>query len=100
MKNVSGYEIINLGNSNPIEVKYLINLLEKQIGKKANINLMPIQSGDVTMTHADISKAKSLLNWEPKVKIEEGVKDYVTWFKEYYFPNSSAKKYNENAAIE
>ena len=75
------FEVINLGDSNPVELKYLIKLIEKNTGKKAKIKLMPEQKGDVPITYADISKAKRLLGYTPKVKIEEGVKRLVEWHK-------------------
>ncbi|MBI5875937.1 MAG: epimerase, partial [Deltaproteobacteria bacterium] len=74
------YEIINLGESRVVEVNYLISLIEKNLGKKAKIKYLPPAPGDVPITYADISKAKRLLNYEPKVQIEEGIKRYVTWF--------------------
>jgi len=77
-----GFEIINLGNNKAIELKYFISLIEKELNKKAKIKKLPEQKGDVPLTYADISKAKKLLNYEPKVKIEEGVKLFVRWFNE------------------
>ncbi|PKM91838.1 protein CapI [Candidatus Falkowbacteria bacterium HGW-Falkowbacteria-1] len=78
------YEIFNLGNSQTVEVGYLIKLLEENLNKKANIKLEPIQPGDVEKTFANISKAKKMLNYDPKTNIEEGVKKFVEWYKEYY----------------
>ena len=75
------FEVINLGNSNPIELKKLIELIEKNLGKKAKIKNMPMQPGDVEITYADIKKAKRLLGWQPKVRIEEGIKKTVEWHK-------------------
>jgi UDP-glucuronate 4-epimerase len=77
-------EIINLGNSKPIELNYFINCIEKEVGKEAKKNLLPLQPGDVLETYADIRKAKKLLGWEPKTEIEEGVKKFVEWYKEFY----------------
>jgi len=77
-------EIINLGNSKPVELNYFIELLEKEIGKEAKKNLLPLQPGDVLKTYADITKAKKLLGWEPKTEIEEGVKKFVEWYRKYY----------------
>lgn len=74
------FEIINLGNNNPVSVTYLVSLLEKELGKKAKIKRTPLPQGDVTVTYADISKAKTILNWEPKTSIEEGVKKFVDWY--------------------
>lgn len=77
-----GFEIINLGNNKAIELKYFISLIEKELGKKSKIKKLPEQQGDVPLTYANISKAKKTLNYEPKVKIEEGVKLFVRWFNE------------------
>ena len=77
-------EIINLGNSKPVELNYFIELLEKEIGKEAKKNLLPMQPGDVLETYADITKAKKILGWEPKTEIEEGVKKFVEWYRDYY----------------
>ena len=74
------FEIINLGDSNPVELKYLIKLIEKNLGKKALIKKISNQPGDVLVTYADIRKAKKLLNYQPKIKIEEGIKRVVKWY--------------------
>jgi len=74
------YEIINLGESRIVEVNYLISLIEKNLGKKAKIKYLPPAPGDVPITYADISRAKKLLGYEPKVQIEEGIERYVKWF--------------------
>jgi len=74
------FEIINLGNEEPHEVNYLIALIEKNLNKKAKVNLVPAPPGDVDITYADTSKAKELLNYKPKVRIEEGVKNFVEWY--------------------
>ncbi|MCK9438563.1 SDR family NAD(P)-dependent oxidoreductase [Patescibacteria group bacterium] len=78
------YEIFNLGNSQTIEVKYLIELLENSLGKKAKIKLEAIQPGDVEKTFANISKAERMLDFKPKTKIEEGVKNFINWYKKYH----------------
>lgn len=76
------FEIINLGNSETTELRQFISIIEKQLGKKAKINKLPMQPGDVNVTFADISKAKRLLNYNPKVSVEEGMKKFVKWYKE------------------
>lgn len=75
------FEIINLGDSNSVELRYFISLIEKNLGKKAKIIKKPLQPGDVLVTFADISKAKKLLGWEPKVKIEDGISKLVEWYR-------------------
>jgi UDP-glucuronate 4-epimerase len=76
-----GYEIINLGNSDVVELRYLIRIIEKNLGKKAKIKGLPDQPGDVPITYADISKARSLIRYNPQVKIEEGIKRFVEWYR-------------------
>ena len=78
------YEIFNLGNSNTVELNYFIEIIEKEIGKKANKILMPIQPGDVLNTFADIEHSQNMLNFNPKIKIEEGIKEFIKWYKGYY----------------
>ena len=76
----SAYEIINLGGANTIEVKRLIELIESALGIKASVRYGEIMPGDVPITYADVTKAKNLLGFSPKVRIEEGVQRYVKWF--------------------
>ncbi|MCB4755522.1 MAG: GDP-mannose 4,6-dehydratase [Elusimicrobia bacterium] len=77
-------EIFNLGNSTPIELNRFVEVIEKELGRKAQKNLLPLQPGDVPETFADIEKSRKMLDYEPKVKIEEGIKKFITWYKEYY----------------
>lgn len=76
----SVYEIINLGNNHPVKLKTLITTIENTVNKKAVIINEPIQPGDVEITFADISKAKRLLNYEPKTSFEDGIKKFVEWY--------------------
>jgi UDP-glucuronate 4-epimerase len=76
------FEIINLGNSNPIQLKRLIELIEQELGKKARITMLPEQPGDVHRTYADVRKAEYLLHYKPKVPIEQGIRLFVEWHKE------------------
>ena len=75
------FEIINLGNSETVSLKELIEHLEKITGKKANIDQQPEQPGDVPRTFADVSKAKQLLGYSPQTKIEDGLQHFYNWFK-------------------
>ena len=77
----SKFEIINLGESQTVELRELINLIEKSLGKEAIIDRQPMQPGDVPQTFADISKARELLNYNPATKIEDGIPKFVEWFK-------------------
>ncbi|MBS1266586.1 MAG: L-arabinose 1-dehydrogenase (NAD(P)(+)) [Candidatus Woesearchaeota archaeon] len=76
-----GFEVFNLGNSDPIQLKEFISIIEKNVGKKANIKQLPMQTGDVFITCADISKAKKILGYEPKTSIRQGIKKFVEWYK-------------------
>lgn len=76
-----GYEILNLGNSKVVELRYLIHLIEKNLGKKAIIKQLPDQPGDVPITYSDISKARALLNYAPQTSIEEGIEKFVKWYR-------------------
>ena len=78
--NENVYEIINLGSGNPITLVQMVEILEKTLNKKAIINKMKMQSGDVDATYADISKARKLLNYEPKYSFEEGIEEFVKWY--------------------
>ncbi len=78
----SSYEAINLGESRTVELRELIALLEKELGRKAVINRQPLQPGDVPQTFADISKARRLLGYNPQTGIEEGIRRFVAWFNE------------------
>jgi UDP-glucuronate 4-epimerase len=78
----TNYEIFNLGESQTIELKDLIVLLEENLGKKALIDRQPMQPGDVPLTFADISKARELLNYNPTTKIEQGIPKFTNWFVE------------------
>lgn len=77
------YEVINLGESRTVELKELISLLEKELGRQAVIDLRPMQPGDVPQTFADISKARRLLDYNPRTQIEEGIKRFVQWFADH-----------------
>jgi len=76
-----GFEVYNLGESQTTSLKELIGLIESALGKKANIEVLAPQPGDVSITYADISKAKQMLKYRPKVEMEEGIKRFVEWYK-------------------
>lgn len=79
-----GYEVFNLGCADPVNLLDFIKTIEKNLGKKAKKEFLPLRLGDVPNTFADVSKAKKLLGYQPKVKIEEGVGEFVNWYREYY----------------
>jgi UDP-glucuronate 4-epimerase len=75
-----GFEIFNLGESQTVPLKRLIELLEQALGKKATLDRRPTQPGDVPLTCADISKARGKLGYNPQVKIEQGIPLFIDWF--------------------
>ena len=81
---VAPFRLVNIGNSNPVELKYFINAIENSTKKKAILNLMPIQSGDIPETHADTSLLQLLINYLPKTDINTGVEKFVSWYRDYY----------------
>jgi len=76
-----GFEIFNLGESQTVTLNRLIELLEQSLGKKAIIERHPAQPGDVPLTYADITKSRQLLDYSPRIKIEQGVPLFVEWFR-------------------
>jgi UDP-glucuronate 4-epimerase len=78
------YEVFNLGNSDPIELMDFIGIIEEELGREAQKNLMPLQPGDVLETSADIGKSKDMLGFSPKTPIREGIKKFLAWYREYY----------------
>ncbi len=78
------YAIYNIGNNNPVKLELFISILEKNIGKSAIKNYMPMQPGDVLKTYADVSKLTAEIGYKPETKLEDGLKKFVEWYKEYY----------------
>jgi len=80
--NPLGYEIINLGNNNPDKLSTAIQLIEKYVGKEARFKYREFHKADMKATCADIEKARKLLEWQPKISLEEGIKRTVEWTKD------------------
>ena len=78
------YEIINLGNGRPIPLMYYIDLIEKELGCRVEKKMLPAILGDVQKSCADITKARELLGYNPKTPVEDGIRKFITWYKEYY----------------
>ena len=78
------YEVFNLGNSDPIELMDFIGIIEEELGRKAQKNMMALQPGDVLETSADIGKSKEMLGFSPKTPIRKGIKKFLSWYREYY----------------
>ncbi len=79
--NETPYEIINLGGGSPITLNEMISAIENALGKKALKQNLPMQKGDVNKTVSDITKAKLLLNFEPKTTFEKGIKLFLDWLR-------------------
>ena len=75
------FEVFNLGNSHPVKLSELVQLLEAATGKKAILDPKPPQPGDVPITWADISKAARLLGYKPTVEFEEGLRRFIVWYR-------------------
>lgn len=84
LKHAYPYEIFNLGNGRPVDLKKFIKILEKELGCTAQKNYLPEQKGDVSETFADIKYSQKKLGFTPKVSIEEGLSNFVNWYKGYY----------------
>ena len=78
---VKGYEIINLGESKTIQLKDLIQSIEKIVGKAVRKDYLEMQPGDVLQTYADISKARELLDYNPTTDMETGLQKFYEWFQ-------------------
>ncbi len=72
---------VNLGNHRPVEIRYVVRLLERALGKKARVEHLPEQIGEMPVTYADISRARDWFGYEPTVSIEEGVRRFAEWFR-------------------
>lgn len=77
-----GYEIINLGGHETITINALLHRIEKLVGRKANLQYIPKHPADVDANWADVTKARQLLGWEPKVSLDEGTAHLVNWYLE------------------
>ena len=78
------YRIYNIGNNNPVELMRFIEVLEKALGKEAAKNLLPLQLGDVPATYADVDDLIRDVGFKPATSIEDGIKRFVEWYKDYF----------------
>lgn len=78
------YRIFNIGNHRSENLEEVVRILERELGRKAKINLAPMHPGDVTDTFADISGIQSAVGYHPTTNISEGIAEFVRWFKKYY----------------
>jgi UDP-glucuronate 4-epimerase len=75
------FEIFDLGNSHPIDLKTVITTIERLLGKTAVLQRLPVQPGDVPITYADVSKARALLGYDPATSFSDGVKHFIEWVR-------------------
>lgn len=83
-KSSAPYRLYNIGNHSPVELMTMIDCLEKEIGKKAIRNFQPMQMGDVPSTYADVSDLMQETGFSPSTPIEDGLKRFVAWYRDYY----------------
>jgi UDP-glucuronate 4-epimerase len=81
---VAPWRVLNLGNSSRVELMRYIEVLEEKLGRKAELNLMPMQPGDVQRTEADVEETRRALGYAPAISIEVGVGNFVDWYLDYY----------------
>ena len=75
------YEILNIGNSSPVKLKDMINTIGEVLNIEPRIRKLPMQAGDVDRTFADISKARRLIGYEPKIKFKDGIEKFIGWYR-------------------
>ena len=78
------YRLFNVGNEQPVELLRYIQVLEERLGRKARVELLPLQAGDVPDTEADVSELIEHIGYRPKVSVEEGVGRFVDWYRDYF----------------
>ena len=78
------YKLYNIGNNSPVELSFFIELIEKNLGKKAKKNLLPLQPGDVIATYADVSDLEKDVGFKPSTPLDVGIANFISWYKDYY----------------
>ena len=78
------YRIYNIGSNNPCELLRYIELIEENVGKKADKNLLPMQPGDVLATYADVDALIKDVDYKPSTPLEQGVANFVEWYRDFY----------------
>ena len=78
------YKIYNIGNNNPVDLISFIEAIEDTLGKKAKMNLLPMQSGDVPATWADVNDLIEVFDYKPHTPIKEGIKKFIAWYRTFY----------------
>ncbi len=83
-ENLYSNEIFNIGGAEPIKLLRFIEIIEKYLGKKAEVNLKPMQQGDVKETNANIKKLEKITGYIPQTSIDEGIKNFIDWYMDYH----------------
>jgi UDP-glucuronate 4-epimerase len=83
-KRQTGFEIFNIGNGSPVHLLDFVRILEEALGKKAITRELPMQAGDVPVTYADITKARTMLGFTPQTSVRDGVAQFAGWYREFY----------------
>jgi UDP-glucuronate 4-epimerase len=78
------WRVFNIGNNQPVKLMRYIEVLEQCLGKKAKLELLPMQAGDVRATFADVSELQSAVGYRPQTPIEVGVRRFADWYRSYY----------------
>jgi UDP-glucuronate 4-epimerase len=78
------YRLFNIGHGSPVHLLEFIETLEKHLGFEAKKNMLPMQPGDVPRTWADVEDLFNVIDYRPRVKLDEGIREFVRWYKGYY----------------
>lgn len=78
------YRLYNIGNNQPVELMKFVSIIEECLGKKATINFLPQQQGDVVATWANVSELMQDMNFRPATSIETGISRFIEWYRVYY----------------
>ena len=82
------YRVFNIGNNSPVKLMDFVEAIEESLGKKAEINFMPLQDGDVPATYADVSDLMEAVDFKPATDLRVGVQNFVDWYRDYYQVNA------------
>ena len=78
------YRVYNIGNDRPVLLLDYIAAIERTLGKKAKLDLLPMQPGDVTSTQANVTELENAVGFRPRTSIDEGIRRFVEWYRSYY----------------
>ena len=81
---VAPFRLYNVGNHSPVDLLEVIRLLEEELGKKAKVNLLPMQAGDVTATFANVDSLQAATGFAPATTMKQGIHNFVEWYREFY----------------